>query len=198
MYEDLYWEFENGNKFSKHRHSYEDAERQSKTLINCSNCINCYNCKNCNNCEYCIFCEYCEDCKHCNFCNECEDCYDCSSCKECGKCFRCEYCVDCQNCRYCDDCGSLYDGNREKYNYNEKEDKMENEFTSLKISELIEILQKYQNKHGDLQIVSSIYTEDGHDLTTQGFMEIVFLKEDENDFSNKENCGRRCLDLSFF
>lgn len=75
---------------------------------------------------------------------------------------------------------------------------MENKFASLKISEFIEILQKYQKEHGDLQIVSSIYTKDRHDLTTRGFMEIVFLKEDENDFSHKENCGRKCLELSFF
>lgn len=132
------------------------------------------------------------------WCNKCKDCYDCSSCKECVKCFRCEHCEDCKNCRYCDDCGSLYDGNREKYNYNERKDKMKNEFTSLKISELIEILQKYQKKHGDLSIVSYAYSEDDFHLTTDGFMEIVFLNEDTDDYSHKENCGRKCLELSFF
>lgn len=65
MHKDLYWEFENGNKFSKYRHSYKDAEKLSKTLINCKNCIDCYNCKNCNNCEFCLFCENCVDCQHC-------------------------------------------------------------------------------------------------------------------------------------
>ena len=43
----LYWEFENGNKYSKELYSYDDAERASKTLINCENCIQCLKCDNC-------------------------------------------------------------------------------------------------------------------------------------------------------
>lgn len=41
MSNDLYWEFENGNKFSKSKFSYEAAEAYSRTLVNCKDCDNC-------------------------------------------------------------------------------------------------------------------------------------------------------------
>ena len=37
----LYWEFENGNKFSKSKFSFKEAEAYSRTLVNCKDCVNC-------------------------------------------------------------------------------------------------------------------------------------------------------------
>ena len=33
-----------GNYFSKNIHSYEEALKASKTLVECTNCIDCYDC----------------------------------------------------------------------------------------------------------------------------------------------------------
>ena len=56
MSNDLYWEFENGNKFSKNKFSYEAAEAYSRTLVNCKDCVNCKFCLDCIGCEGCINC----------------------------------------------------------------------------------------------------------------------------------------------
>lgn len=37
----LYWNFENNNRFSKSKYSFEEAEKLNRTLVNCSDCVNC-------------------------------------------------------------------------------------------------------------------------------------------------------------
>ena len=54
MSNDLYWEFENNNRFSKSEYSFEEAEKLNRTLVNCSNCENCSFCFDCVNCSWCI------------------------------------------------------------------------------------------------------------------------------------------------
>ena len=78
-----YWEFKNGNKFSKHKYSYEDAKELNASLVNCANCIDCVNCTDCQNCKGCVDCK---ECVYCRFCTECENCAFCASCMFCYGC----------------------------------------------------------------------------------------------------------------
>ena len=94
----LYWEFENGNKYSKELYSYDDAERASKTLFNCENCIDCLKCENCKDCYNCEFCYDCVNCENCYFCQECFECKNCNSWQKCEFCYDCVYCVECLEC----------------------------------------------------------------------------------------------------
>lgn len=58
----------NNNRWDEKEFTLEDAERLSKTLVDCRYCTNC------ENCESCI---YCENCKYCVDCKNCIDCIDC-------------------------------------------------------------------------------------------------------------------------
>ena len=78
-----YWEFKNGNKFSKLKYSYEDAKELNASLVNCANCIDCVNCTDCQNCKGCVDCK---ECVYCRFCTECENCAFCASCMFCYGC----------------------------------------------------------------------------------------------------------------
>lgn len=83
MSNDLYWEFENNNRFSKSEYSFEEAEKLNRTLVNCSNCENCSFCLDCVNCIACKNCIKCSDCKECINCEECSFCFDCVNCSWC-------------------------------------------------------------------------------------------------------------------
>lgn len=48
------WVDENENSWDCEKHTKQEAERLSKTLVDC---YNCYNCRNCNNCRNCACCE---------------------------------------------------------------------------------------------------------------------------------------------
>lgn len=61
-YEIGYWVDDNDNRWNEHLFNYREAERESKTLKNCSGCENCANCEDCTNC---INCENCFNCKDC-------------------------------------------------------------------------------------------------------------------------------------
>lgn len=51
-----YWVDENNNRWNIEIYTEEQAEKYSKSLVNCYNCINCINCRNCLNCNYCDNC----------------------------------------------------------------------------------------------------------------------------------------------
>ena len=65
-----YWIDENSNSWNKLIYTKEQAEKLSKTLINCKNCINCFRCS------------YCSDCSRCSDCSDCSDCSGCSGCSD--------------------------------------------------------------------------------------------------------------------
>jgi len=97
---DGYWVI-GSNKWDASIYPQEQAEKYSKTLINCQNCINC------SDCSYCRSCSYCSDCRSCSYCSDCSDCIDCSDCRSCSYCSDCSDCIDCSYCRscsYCSDC----------------------------------------------------------------------------------------------
>ena len=94
MSNDLFWEFENNNRFSKSEYSFEEAEKLNRTLVNCSNCKNCIKCSDCKECIDCINCKKCVKCKKSSKCINCEEC---------------SFCFDCVNCSWCLDKKSLKD-----------------------------------------------------------------------------------------
>lgn len=60
-----YWVDENNNKWDAVYYTKEEAEKYSKTLVNCRDCENCEDCINCVGCRDCIRCANCigrEDC----------------------------------------------------------------------------------------------------------------------------------------
>ena len=77
---------------------------------------------------------------------------------------------------------------------------MEDKFSSLKISELVEKLLKIKETHGDLSIVSYAFNneDDCHGFISSGNIEVVLLNEDGSDFSPIENSGKEFLEISFF
>ena len=77
---------------------------------------------------------------------------------------------------------------------------MEDKFSSLKISELVEKLLKIKETHGDLSIVSYAFNneDDYHRFISSGNIEVVLLDEKGNDFSSIENSGKEFLEISFF
>ncbi|WP_086236339.1 hypothetical protein, partial [Campylobacter devanensis] len=94
--EETHYIFEGNNAYRKSRFTYEEAERLSKTLVNCQNCVDCIYCIECkysNNCKDSRNCEYCYDC------SKCIDCYDCLACKNCESCFNGGFGKDCKSCR---------------------------------------------------------------------------------------------------
>ena len=60
--EKAYWEFSDGNIYSKNKYSLEEAEQLNATLKNCSNCIDCSYCTDCGSCENCHTCINCCSC----------------------------------------------------------------------------------------------------------------------------------------
>ncbi len=126
-----YWSDQNENKWSCKRYSKAEAEKLSKTLVNCKNCINCDKCEyciDCRDCSICVGCVKCKDCDHsndcinCQYCNgskncnrcfysdeaiNCIDCGDCPSCEDCKNCEYCESCIDCKECYKCKSCDKL-------------------------------------------------------------------------------------------
>lgn len=77
---------------------------------------------------------------------------------------------------------------------------MEENFQSLKISELVEKLLKIKETYGDLSIVSYAFSneDDCHRFISSGNIEVVLLNEKGSDFSSIENSGKEFLEISFF
>lgn len=96
-----HWRDENNNKWNIRKYSKNEAERLSKTLINCKNCTDCSNCINCSDCVECEDCLNCINCFCCSKCYECEGCGKCYNCDDCKNCSDCEDCVDCIECIQC-------------------------------------------------------------------------------------------------
>ena len=84
---DDYWVI-GSNKWNASICTQEQAEKYSKTLINCQNCINCSDCSDCS------FCSDCSSCSYCSFCSDCSSCSYCSSCRHCTNCTNCSDCRD--------------------------------------------------------------------------------------------------------
>ena len=61
-----YWTDLNNNKWDCDIYTEEQAEKLSKTLINCFNCINCIDCISCSDCRYCSSCRSCRSCSDCS------------------------------------------------------------------------------------------------------------------------------------
>jgi hypothetical protein len=80
---DGYWVI-GTNKWNANIFTKEEAEKQEKTLINCSNCIDCIRCRNCSGCRDCSSCSGCIDCNKCIDCGGCSDCRGCSGCRRCS------------------------------------------------------------------------------------------------------------------
>lgn len=97
-----YWVDENNNRWNIGIYTEEQAEKFSKSLVNCYNC---------NNCGYCDNCRSCHNCRYCNKCNDCNNCRYCDYCDYCNSCRYCRYCCD---CRYCHDCCN-YKQNPQRY-----------------------------------------------------------------------------------
>jgi hypothetical protein len=76
---DDYWVI-GSNKWDASIYPQEQAEKYSKTLINCQNCINCSSCRSCRDCSNC------SDCRDCSYSSYCRDCSNCSSCRSCNSC----------------------------------------------------------------------------------------------------------------
>lgn len=81
--ENGYWIDDNSNKWNCNLYTEEQADKFSKTLIDC---------KNCTNCRSCSYCSYCSDCSYCNYCSDCRSCSDCNYCSYCSYCNYCNYC----------------------------------------------------------------------------------------------------------
>jgi hypothetical protein len=96
---DGYWVI-GSNKWNASIYTQEQAEKYSKTLINCQNCINC---SSCSDCSYCRSCSDCSSCRSCSSCSDCSYCRSCSSCSDCSYCRSCSSCSDCSYCRSCSD-----------------------------------------------------------------------------------------------
>lgn len=90
--DDIYYEDENDNRWSKSRFTLVKATVASKSLVNCYNCIDCIDCHNCYGCI---------DCNGCKGCTGCRCCRGCATCRYCVGCVGCLECCDCFNCRNC-------------------------------------------------------------------------------------------------
>lgn len=77
-----YWMDENNNRWDIEIYTEEQAEKFSKSLVNCYNCISCRNCRNCDNCRYCHNCYDCCDCRNCRYCCYCHYCNNCHDYKQ--------------------------------------------------------------------------------------------------------------------
>jgi hypothetical protein len=111
-----YWTDENNNRWDTEIYTEGQAEKFSKSLVDCHNCRNCsycYNCNYCDNCQNCIDCRNCDNCHACrncrnchgcDYCDYCDSCYDCDYCHNCRNCYSCRNCINCRNCYSCDNC----------------------------------------------------------------------------------------------
>ena len=68
-----YWVDENNNRWDCGIYTEGQAEKFSKSLVNCYNCHNCRNCRNCHDCYDCDYCDYCDSCYDCDYCHNCHD-----------------------------------------------------------------------------------------------------------------------------
>ena len=91
------WYDNNNNSWDCSLYTEEQAEKWSKTLVDCSYCNNCYNCYNCRNCQHCRNCRNCRNCSNCNNCNYCNSCNYCNYCRSCDNCRHCYNCNNCNN-----------------------------------------------------------------------------------------------------
>ena len=80
------WIDDNNNSWSADFYTKEQAEKYSKSLIDCRDCSGCSDCRDCSGCIGC------RDCSGCRYCSDCSDCIGCRACR------------DCSGCRYCSDC----------------------------------------------------------------------------------------------
>ena len=78
-----YWVDENNNRWDIKIYTKGQAEKLSKSLVNCYNCRNCCYCRNCNDCSECSYCRYCRYCNDCCNCNNCRYCFYCYYCRNC-------------------------------------------------------------------------------------------------------------------
>lgn len=76
-----YYVDDRNNKWSKSIYTEDQAEKNSKSLINCSDCSRCSRCSDCSHCSDCSGCSDCSDCSHCSRCCDCSDCSGCSGYK---------------------------------------------------------------------------------------------------------------------
>lgn len=93
-----YWVDENNNRWDTEIYTEEEAEKYSKSLVNCYNCDSCYGCYGCYGCRNCC---------------DCDNCYYCCDCRNCDNCRNCYNCYDCDNC-HCDNCHD-YKQNPQRY-----------------------------------------------------------------------------------
>ena len=118
-----YWVDENNNRWDIEIYTEEQAEKFSKSLVNCYNCRNCRNCHDCYDCYDCDYCDYCDSCYDCDYCHNCDNCRCCDYCHNCGfncrYCHNCDYCDNCDNCRHCRNCRYCHncDNCRNCYDY---------------------------------------------------------------------------------
>lgn len=118
-----YWVDENNNRWDIEIYTEEQAEKFSKSLVNCYNCHNCRNCHDCYDCYDCDYCDYCDSCYDCDYCHNCDNCRCCDYCHNCGfncrYCHNCDYCDNCDNCRHCRNCRYCHncDNCRNCYDY---------------------------------------------------------------------------------
>lgn len=99
-----YWMDENNNRWDTKIYTKEQAEKFSKSLVDCYNCYNCDNCYNCRYCDYCNNCHNCHQCSYCGNCRYSSNCYNCYDCRYCDYCNNCNYSYHCRNCYHCCDC----------------------------------------------------------------------------------------------
>lgn len=116
-----YWVDSDGNMWNYGVCNEEQAEKHSKSLVDCMNCRNCRNCRHSN------FCDDCENCDRCSMCVECRSLYLCTGCVKCSNCSYvhgsdtcndCDHCVSCRSMKSCSYCrlssGCSNVGNKEE------------------------------------------------------------------------------------
>ena len=86
-----YWVDENNNRWDIKIYTAKQAEKFSKSLVNCYNCDNCSYCDNCDNCDDCNCCSNCKNCRYCSYCDYCNNCSNCRYCRYCFYCHDCHY-----------------------------------------------------------------------------------------------------------
>ena len=92
------WIDDNNNSWSADFYTKEQAEKYSKSLIDCRDCSGCRACRDCSGCRYCSDCSDCIGCSGCHGCSGCIGCRYCSGCSDCRDCSGCIGCRDCSGC----------------------------------------------------------------------------------------------------
>lgn len=96
------WSDNNFNMWNRTEYTEHEAERLSRTLINCKNCVdseylvNCYGCKDC---RYSIDLINCISCTESAGCKDSYDLHSCSMCTSCQSCSECTWCHECHGCK---------------------------------------------------------------------------------------------------